>query len=127
MTAEPSLKLWVPADGNTVLEERYLRSLRGELAEVDGVDARIEADATSAPANTKAGSLLGELALWVGMGVAGADTVALLLEGIRAWSAKQHDRIVYVRTKDGSEYQLPPDTDEAQQHLVERILDNERS
>ncbi|NHD19501.1 MULTISPECIES: hypothetical protein [unclassified Actinopolyspora] len=127
MSSEPALRLRVPADGDSVLEERLVRSLRSELDEVTSVDTRIAADPASAPTGAKAGAALGEIALWVALGTVGKDTVSVVLESIRAWSAKQHDRIVHLRTKDGAEYQLPPDMDETQQHLVNKILENERS
>lgn len=128
MTAEPSLTLWVPTDGNAVLEERFLRSLRADLAELEGVDPEITSDPAPAPTSAKAGSVLGEVALGVVLGTTtGKAAVSVLLESIRAWSAKQHDRIVHVRMEDGSEYRIPPDMDEAQQHLVERLLESDDS
>ncbi|SDP36484.1 hypothetical protein SAMN04487905_103372 [Actinopolyspora xinjiangensis] len=127
MINESALELRVPVAGNAVLEERLLRSLRTHLAEVEGVNIRITADSEPASGGEKSGSVLGELALAIALVTTGKGTVSVLLESIRAWSAKQHDRIVHLRTKDGAEYRLPPDTDETQRHLVERILENERS
>lgn len=127
MAAESTLKLRVSTDGNAVLEERLLRSLRAELGEVEGVDARIAAETAPTSAGAKAGSTLGDAVLWVSLGAAGKATASVLLASIRAWSAKQHDRIVHIRAGDGSQYDIPPDMDEAQQQLVERITGNEPS
>ncbi len=128
MAVEPALKLRVSTDGDAVLEERLLRSLLADLGEVEGVDARMTADTAPTSSGAKAGSALGDAVLWVSLGAAAGKTTAdVLLASIRAWSAKQHDRIVRIRTEDGSEYEIPPDVDETQQQLVERILGNERS
>ncbi|MHA6804647.1 hypothetical protein [Salinifilum ghardaiensis] len=128
MNAEPVLKVSVPEAGDVALEERFLRSLRADLVEVEGLSAQLAADSADAPNNAKAGAALGEVALWVTVGtVVGRGAVSVLLEGIRAWSAKQHDRVVHIRTEDGSEYRLPADMDAAQRHLTERIAENEGS
>jgi hypothetical protein len=76
------------------------------------------------PATTgiKGADAVGNLALWVFLGTATKAAAQVVIEQIRAWTARERGRVVRI-TRGNQSVQIPGHPDEAQERLVARFLE----
>jgi hypothetical protein len=119
-------ELAVLADGDALLGERLTRSLRTELATVEGVEVQFSAPGTAIPDGAKTGPVIWDAALWVFLGTTTTATARVLIEKIKAWSAKERNR--KVRITDGDRViEITGAADETQERIITKFLENGQS
>jgi hypothetical protein len=122
----PTLELGVLGNGDVIRAERTARSLRAELADIDGVEVRFATNAMSAQIGAKSGTAVATTTLWAFLGVATEATARIVLATIRAWVEKERNRAVRITVGDRL-IEIPGSPDEAQERIIAKILESGRS
>jgi hypothetical protein len=123
--SRPAFELRVFNNGNVILGERLTRSLRAELSEAEDTEVRF-APTTSASSEQAKGVDVGDAALWVFLGTTTRATARVVIEKIKAWSANERNRVVRVTSGDVT-IEIPGSPDEAQERIIQQLLENGRS
>ncbi len=123
---EPTVRLEVLAEGDTLRQERLTRALREELARLDGVTVEF-ATAQAAPADGRKSGATADMALWVTLAAAARPTSRLLITAIKEWCSVERNRKVSL--SDGERLiEISGRPDAAQERLVREFLrDGEES
>lgn len=122
----PSFRLDILTDGNVILRERLTRSLRSELRAVSGVDVEFVLPPQTVFDGSKSGAAIGEAALWVFLTAATRSTARVLIEAIKAWSARERNRTVRITSGDRT-IEIPGSPDEVQERITAEFLEGGRS
>lgn len=110
--------------------ERLARSLRDHLHEsVGDIRATLHPDqgpiASDLDHVAKSALDLADAGLWVFLGTAAASTARTAIVAINAWSKLQSNRTLRIKTPKLT-IEFPVDSDEAQQKLLEKFLEERR-
>nr|WP_157528110.1 hypothetical protein [Kibdelosporangium sp. MJ126-NF4]CTQ91428.1 hypothetical protein [Kibdelosporangium sp. MJ126-NF4] len=119
----PTFELTVLVHDDVLVRERLTRSLHTDLDATEGIDVQFSESTTAAPALSKAGGGLWDAALWVFLGSATGATARVVIEAVKAWSAKERNR--KVRISDGDRVvEISGSMDETQERIVTKFLEN---
>lgn len=119
MTARFAARLEVLAGGDALRRERLTRSLRDDLAHIDGLDLKLVPD--SAPAPGSKGAVESTVAILVAAAPLARPTANLLKTAITGWL--QRDRRTVLRATVGdSTVELTGDPTPDQQRVLDALL-----
>lgn len=116
----PAILVEVASDGNTLLRERLTRSLCTELSSLDGVEVAF----TEPPEETSGGAKSGpvtDLALWVALGA--GTTGRIVVECIKAWSARERNRAVKL-TRGDQTIEISGNPTAGQERIIEKFFES---
>jgi hypothetical protein len=105
--------------------ERLTRSLRSELAGVEGLDVQLPPSSPMTRPGEK-GPGVGDASLWVFLATSASATSRVLIAAIQAWVQRDKHRVVRV-TMGKRTVEIPSAATPAQERMVEAFLrDGER-
>lgn len=119
--AQPDLRVeLLPANGDVIRFEGLVRSLRAELASMDGVEAQFPPP-SSVPEGAKSGALASEGALWIFLTTLTGGGFKVAVTAIQAWCARENGRAVKVTVGDRS-VEINGRPDSAHHNIVQELL-----
>ncbi|MGW3473302.1 hypothetical protein ACWDKQ_33700 [Saccharopolyspora sp. NPDC000995] len=121
--SERAYRIEVLAGGDPLREERLTRSLRDDLASLEGVSVDLAQGGASTP-GSKSGVLtdLALIAVSAGAGMASSRSLArLLTTAITEWCRKERHRKVRI-TRGDDTLEITGNPDKGQQRLVQKFM-----
>ncbi|EQD84654.1 hypothetical protein A8924_2694 [Saccharopolyspora erythraea NRRL 2338] len=113
-------RLEVLAGGDPLREERWTRSLRDDLVQVDGIAVDFVRDAPSAPGSK--GGALADLALAVAAVASSKPLAGVLTTAINEWCSRERHRKVRI-TRGDAELEITGNPTADQQQLVREFME----